>query len=73
MILIYATKPELRPLVLLKDKSDAAGKIAEKLVQAEAKYSMALEAARQFGGTASTLGLDRWRSAKCAEVDIVGY
>lgn len=71
MTLIYATKPEIRALSLVKDPSDAAAKIAEHLVQAEARYSVAVDAVREFGGTASTLALERWRSAKCTEVDIL--
>lgn len=69
-ILVYATKPELKPLAFVSDPSDAANLISSKLELAQELLRGRQEKADAVGGSTPTLGLDRWRSAKCIEVDL---
>jgi hypothetical protein len=70
MILIYATKPELRPLALVKDQSDVEFEIEWHLGAAKARHEASVKAAETYGGNVPTVALERWGSAKWVEVDI---
>jgi len=68
--LIYATKPELKPLALVKDPSDAEIMIQRNLSVSEDRAKAAEERASVEGGGVATLGTQRWSSAKLAEVEV---
>ena len=70
VIFIYATKPELRALGLVKDQSDAKELIQRSLAVAEAKLNAARERAAATGGTIATLAAERWGSARWVEVEL---
>lgn len=70
MYLIYATKPELRALALVKDPSDAEAMIEKNLNVSHDRSKAAAERAAVTGGDVATLGIQRWSSARCAPVEL---
>lgn len=70
MILIYATKPELRPLTFVKDEGDVASFITQRLNMAEENYRGREEKAYQKGGNTSRVSIERWSSARWVEIEL---
>jgi len=70
MILIYATKPEVKCLKLVRDKEDVGYEIDRYLTAAENRAQAAEQQQAETGGTVSTAALVRWKSAKWVEVEI---
>jgi len=70
LVLVYSTKPNARPLIFSNTEEDARLEIAQKLNQAEEQLRGRQEVADKMGGSVPTLALERWRSAKCVEVDL---
>ena len=68
--MIYATKPEVRPLMFVREPADAPGKIEEKLALAQMRANAAEERAALRGGAKPHISTEQWSSARWVEVEL---
>ena len=68
--LIYTTKPSVRMLALVKDPSDAAGLVQQKLSAYIERKQADEEQQAERGGTVRTEALERWKDARWIEIEL---